>query len=234
MTPETLAGNAERLHREINRFELVSRWADDLAHEIKNPFHAMIINLELVKRRAGDPEGLRDRAEVVESELNRVHGLIDSLLRLVRPWSDAGSVDADAVFETLLPVLRARADLHQIEYRHEPGAGTVVIPPADLVQVIANLTDNAVDALAEGGHVVTRCARGDAMVRIEVADDGPGVPALDADVFAPGVTDKDGRSGLGLTVARRLAEQAGGSLAFVAGSEAPGTTIALDLRAGAA
>ncbi|NIP60786.1 MAG: hypothetical protein GWO00_23330, partial [Gemmatimonadetes bacterium] len=55
--------------------ELVSRWADDLAHEIKNPLHAMVINLELVKRRAtGEDAGaLIQRAEVVESELYRVH-----------------------------------------------------------------------------------------------------------------------------------------------------------------
>src|SRR5690606_25840506 len=69
-----------------NRMDLVARWADDLAHEIKNPLHAMVINLELVKRRAGsgDREPLVDRVEVVEAELHRVHHLVESLLRLVR------------------------------------------------------------------------------------------------------------------------------------------------------
>lgn len=227
MAPETTR-DVDRLDREINRFELVSRWADDLAHEIKNPLHAMAINLELVKRRAGDPEGLRERVEVVESELHRVHGVIDSLLRLVRPWPDTDYVNVDAVFDALRPALRARADLHRIEYTHEGDAGVVAVPPADLVQVVATLADNAIDALDRGGRLATRCEGGDRSARIAFVDDGPGMPEL-ADPFAAGVTSREGRSGLGLAVARRLVRRAGGSLAIAANPEGPGTSVVVEL-----
>jgi signal transduction histidine kinase len=188
----------------------------------------MSINLELVKRRAGDPEGLKDRAGVVESELHRVHGLIDSLLRLVRPWPDTDHVNVDAVFAALLPALRARAGLHRIGYTHEAGAGIVAMPPADLVQVVANLADNAIDAVARGGHLRTRCEGGKGGARIAFIDDGPGMPELE-DPFAAGATGREDRSGLGLAVAHRLVRQAGGSIAIGPNPEGPGTTVVVDL-----
>ena len=196
--------------RAANHLALVARWSDALAHEIKNPFHAMVINLELVKRRAGDPEGLRERAEVVESELHRVHALIDSVLRLVRPWPATATVDVDAAFEALLPAVRARAALRQLDYAHEPGGAPAAIPPADFALILLNLLDNAMDALPKGGRLRTRFVHDDA-VTVRVTDDGPGFGDLD-DPFEAGTTSREGRPGLGLAVSRRLAQGAGGDL----------------------
>lgn len=214
--------------RTVNRLELVSRWADDLAHEIKNPFHSMVINLELVKRRAGDPEELVERAEVVESELRRVHALIDSVLRLVRPWAGAPAAAVDAVFGDLEPALRARARLRHVQVDYEGGAGRVGLTAGDLALVLLNLVDNAMDALPDGGRVTVRCVDAGDAVRIDVTDDGPGL-AVDGDPFEPGVTTRADRSGLGLAVCGRLVRQAGGSITAGAAVPGPGTTIALTL-----
>ncbi len=204
---------AERddLEQQANRLNLVSRWADDLAHEIKNPLHAMVINLELVKRRAGeaDPGPLIERARVVESELHRVHALVDSLLRLVRPWPDTHTATVQQVFEALLPVFRARARIRKVDYQHEPGSAIVVIPPGDLAQVLVNLVDNAIDATPEGGRVTTAIRKEDgARARITITDAGPGVSWGDAAGDDAAVV----RPGVGLAVTRRLLERAGGSL----------------------
>lgn len=215
--------DVERLEREINRFDLASRWAEELAHEIKNPFHAMVINLELVRRRVGDAEGLRDRADVVESELHRVHGLIDSLLQIVRPWPPTATADVDAVLEALLPAVRARATLHHIRLEYEPGAGRVAMPPADLAQVVLNLIDNAIDALSEDETLRIHCTRAEDVARIELGDDGPGLAI--GDPFAPGTTGREDRAGLGLAVARRLVDRAGGSIETAPGEGGRGITI---------
>ncbi|MGK7310738.1 MAG: ATP-binding protein [Candidatus Longimicrobiales bacterium M2_2A_002] len=215
--------------RARNQLDLLARWTDELAHEIKNPFHAMVINLELVKRRAGDAEGLRERTVVVESELHRVHALVDSVLRLVRPWPKTGTVDVDAAFEALLPAVRARAALHQLDYEHEPGGATAAIAPADFALILLNLLDNAMDALPEAGRLRTRFARDDDTVTVRVTDDGPGLGALDGDPFAAGTTGREDRKGLGLAVSRRLARDAGGDLVASAPRDGDGAALILTL-----
>lgn len=220
------------LERAANRVDLVSRWADDLAHEIKNPLHAMVINLELVKRWAGgaDPDPIIQRAEIVEAELHRVHRLVDSLLRLLRPWPDRPTADPDQILELLEPVVSARARIRQAEYEHQRGSAPVAMPPADLALSILNLIDNALDAMPDGGRLVTRCTAEAERVRIAVVDSGSGVPAELADrVVLPGVSGREGRSGLGLAVTDRLVRQAGGTLVLERIGEGTGTVATLVL-----
>lgn len=227
MTPRDETRRRERLEQQANRLDLVSRWADDLAHEIKNPLHAMVINLELVKRRAGraDPTSLVERAEVVETELHRVHALVDSLLRLVRPWPDSGTAAVHEVFEALLPVFAARARIRQVEYRHEPGSGIVVMAPGDLAQLLVNLVDNAIEATPDGGRVVTTVEEEEDGLRITVSDTGRGLPAGTLDELSVRARDAhagaDEDAGLGLAISHRLVDRAGGSIRLA--SDADGT-----------
>lgn len=225
--PEPGSGDGtEGLERRANRMDLVARWADDLAHEIKNPLHAMVINLELVKRRAvsGDAGPAVERAEVVENELHRVHGLVESLLRLVRPWPSESVCDADRVFEQLLPVLGARTRIRRVDYVHQPGGGFVAIPPGDLALILLNLIDNAIEASPEGGTLTTALEMRREAVILRVQDEGEGIPA---DVLAGsgyrGHAPRPDRSGLGLPVSARLIRQAGGELEFHSGPGGRGT-----------
>jgi signal transduction histidine kinase len=189
------------LELRANRMDLIARWADDLAHEIKNPLHAMVINLELVKRRAGasDPGPLVQRAEVVESELHRVHTLIESLLRLVRPWVEKDRADVDSVFQELIPIIAARARIRKLDFQHRPGGATVPLGPGPLGLLLLNLVDRAMDALGEGGRLETACETTDTEVRINVVHN----PS------SPGAT---GPGGLGLAIVHRLIQDAGGEL----------------------
>ena len=100
-----------------NRFQLVSRLADDLAHEIKNPLHAMVINLELVKRRAqaGDVSTVLERADLASAEVMRVNALLDQLLQLLRPARQGDRVlDLDAAVGEVLPLLAHQARLSKV------------------------------------------------------------------------------------------------------------------------
>jgi signal transduction histidine kinase len=157
------------------RMDLVARWADDLAHEIKNPLHAMVINLELVKRRAAaaDPEPLVERVQVVEAELLRVHSLIESLLRLIRPWPDNGFTQVERIFQDFLPVFRARAAIRRIEFHHEDCAAAAAITPDRLTLVLLLLVDRAIEATAAEGSIRTACAVDGDWVRISVGATPP-------------------------------------------------------------
>lgn len=229
-TPDAAA--LDRLERSANRMALVSRWADDLAHEIKNPLHAMVINLELVKRRAGsaEPAPIVERAEIVEAELHRVHALIDSLLRVVRPWPEQESADAERVFEMLLPLVRARTRIRKLTYDHHPGRGRAAIAPGDLALALLNLLDTAIEATPGGGRVATRCETEEEVVRITITDSGAGLssPEADHEVHA-GVPDRAGQEGVGLAVTGRLIREAGGELRVEPAASGGGTVATIIL-----
>lgn len=136
-----------------SRYRLVSQLADDLAHEIKNPLHAMVINLEVLRRRltAGDPDIALERAAVIDQEIQRTHQLVDLLLKLLRPersrdqhvHSLAGAVDE------LLPLLRLQAKLALVPLETEDldiDAPITVAPP-DLKFALLALAMPMIDVL---------------------------------------------------------------------------------------
>jgi len=211
---------------QANRFQLVSRLADDLAHEIKNPLHAMVINLELVKRRvqAGDIETALQRAGVVESEVMRVNGLVDQLLELLRPpKTDPVVSDIDAVVELLLPVLRQQARLSGVELvYHGTGspAGAAIRRDA-LRLVLLNLLALALERVrTTGGRVDLTALRDEAGTRILVTDSAAGPSLASATARPVASADEPEARELGLAVLRHLLEGAGGEL--LVGGGAPG------------
>lgn len=108
---------------QASRYALLSRLADDLAHEIKNPLHSMVINLEVLRRRvaAGDTEIALERAAVIEHEIERTHHVIDLLLKLVRPervQSDQAHSLTGAL-EEVLPLIALQAKLARVPFRYD-------------------------------------------------------------------------------------------------------------------
>lgn len=206
-----------------NRFDLVSRIADDLAHEIKNPLHSMVINLELVKRRAaaGDGDGVVQRAEVVSADIMRVNELVDRLLQLLRPARQGDPVaDVDRVVGDLLPLLSQQARLSRVELVYEEIGAPVAAPIRRdaLKLVLLNLVARALEHVrASGGRVEISASQSDDDLRLVVVGIGPG--------SLPGANVVAGSSGeaaweLGRAVAGHLVHAAGGELEE--GSAPPG------------
>lgn len=227
------------LQVQANRFDLVSRLADDLAHEIKNPLHAMVINLELVKRRVttGDIATALERADVVGAEVLRVNELMDLLLQLLRPMRQTGLVtDVDATMRELLPLLQVQARLSGVELGYTPAGrelGARIRKDA-LKHVVLNLAANALEAMrAEGGRIALSMGVDGEGVRLRVADTGPGLPAEAVARFGEaGAGARAGHAGLGLCVARELVEEAGGELRVErAGDEGGGAVLSAWLPA---
>ena len=80
----------------------------------------------------------------------------------------------------------------------------LVMGDADkLKQVILNLCNNAVDAMANGGELLLRASRDDRHAVVEVADTGEGIPP-ELDIWAPFMTTKSSGTGLGLTIVRNI------------------------------
>lgn len=219
-----------------NRFDLLSRLADDLAHEIKNPLHAAVINLELLKRRiGGDAEEAAHRILLLEEEVALVNRILEGLFQLLRPERPTGEpVEIDAILDDLRPVLEAvgRVRHVQIDLRLV-GAGTAVqIAPADLRHAVMNLAANAFESMHPGGgRLEVRGERLGDHARIIVRDTGPGLdPGFETRIGERGNSGRDGHAGLGLAVARALVEREGGEITIEeTGDDEGGAAFAITL-----
>jgi signal transduction histidine kinase len=173
-----------------NRFALVSRLADDLAHEIKNPLNAIVINLEVLKVRVtrGDPAAAIERAGVIEHEVRRLHQLVDRLLQLIRPERDvASSLPLEAAMDELLPLVDAQARLARNEFRADCSSPVFVAVRRDIFRfAMLNLLTAVHERLGEGGGTFSvRCVHDDTAVQVvieaEAGQDSRPLRPVDAD-----------------------------------------------------
>lgn len=148
---------ADPLQVRANKLDLLERLADALAHEIKNPLHSMVINLEVLKRRlsrapAEGGDVLR-YATVLGEELERVSQRVELLLRLSRP--ERGAPEETTLDELLdelmeLVALEARHRDASVEYQRADAMVRVRLGRQAARQIILNLVLDALDALSRG------------------------------------------------------------------------------------
>jgi signal transduction histidine kinase len=169
-------------HFRANRFELVSRLADDLAHEIRNPLNAIVINLEVLKVRIArsDSDGASDRVAVIEHEARRLHQLVDRLLQLLRPSrEEASSLALDRALDEILPLVEAQARLARNEFRSVCDAAVFVPLRGDILKfALLNLLTALHERLGEGGGALTLdCQIDDLSVTLQLRAESSGVLA---------------------------------------------------------
>jgi K+-sensing histidine kinase KdpD len=136
---------------EAGRLSLVRRLADDLAHEFKNPLHALVINIEVLKRRVekGSTDAALERAAVLDHEVHRLNGLLDALLRLLRPERGAtGPVSFGEIWTDLGLLISLRARLARVDYsEHElPEDSFVAVTPDVIRYAVIGASEYVLDA----------------------------------------------------------------------------------------
>ncbi|WP_193612334.1 DUF4153 domain-containing protein [Nocardioides lijunqiniae] len=201
------------------RRELVA----NVSHELRTPLAALCAVLENLVDGVAEPDPVALRTALDQAE--RLSALASDLLDLARV--DAGEAPlatATVPVRELLDrgVAEARVTGREVTYDVQvaPDALTAEADPARLHQLVANLLDNASRHSPPGGRVTVVAASTPTGWRLEVADDGPGVPAADRDrVFERFGTLSDaeggGGTGLGLAIARWVSDLHGGSIHFV-------------------
>jgi sensor histidine kinase regulating citrate/malate metabolism len=173
---------------------------------------------------------LRAQAHEFDNRLHTIAGLVelgeyDEVAGYVqRITSDRAQLDEDITSRVADPALAAllvakfsRAAEQQVTLRLTDDTAVGRLPDdvaADALTVLGNLVDNALDASGQGGHVTVRMVGGDRL-RVEVRDDGPGVPdELAEAIFDRGVSTKDdaGPHGFGLALTRLVCRRRGGDV----------------------
>ena len=195
----------------------------DISHQLKTPLAALSMYNEIILSEADDPAAVRSFSEKSLLSLERMEGLIQSLLRIMR--LDAGAVvfrpESCPVWELAeraVQELRVRAELENKELLLEgSGEDRLVCDPQWTVEALSNLVKNALDHSPGGGQVKIAWERTLAMLRIIVSDDGPGIPPDELHlIFKRFYRSRLGSEtqgvGLGLPLARTITEAQGGSL----------------------
>ena len=192
------------------------RFLADASHELRNPIAAVQASVEtLLREQPERPE--RDRLEAaVARDSERLGRLVDDLLGLARLEAHLTRtvVDLGEIATPLVEDARARAAQAEITLNADDGV-IVRGDPDALERVLRNLIDNALGAIQPTGRIDVGLHRIDGHLEATVRDDGPGVPEDQRrrifERFVRLDPSKPGH-GLGLAIARRIAQQHGGDL----------------------
>jgi two-component system, OmpR family, sensor kinase len=195
----------------------------DASHELRTPLTSILANLELLEASLEKVGPEEDRA-AVDSALrssHRMSRLVSDLLLLAR--ADAGRVSARQECDLAEVTAGAIAEVRPVAGEHElvlETAEPVAVEgnPDELHRTVANLLENAVRHTPDGTRVTVTVTREDGWTRLDVCDDGPGIPpGMEAQVFArfvrgTGPSDRAGGdgTGLGLAIVEAVATSHGG------------------------
>jgi signal transduction histidine kinase len=150
----------------------------------------------------------------MEGEIARLETLMREMLGFVRT-SDRPPAPLDVAEEIgkTLMLLRTNFEQRGVDARLEvlDGPEQVAIDSTRLRQVMFNLLNNAIEALVDGGQIEIVVRGGRSQVEIAVMDNGSGIPLRDRErIFVPFFSTKASGTGLGLALARKFIEEAGG------------------------
>jgi signal transduction histidine kinase/NO-binding membrane sensor protein with MHYT domain len=239
----------ERLHQleadlaHINRVSMMGELAASLAHEIKQPIAAALMDAKTCVRwlRRDTP----DVAEGCEAALRMINDatraaeVIDRVRSLYRrDTSNRELLDANEIIREMIILLREKADLNSISIRTQIDSGLPLVTAdrIQLQQVLMNLMLNGIEAMndAKGELTVTSRSTDDGQLLISVSDSGLGLPGGEPDlIFEAFFTTKAQGTGMGLSISRRIIESHGGSLWASANAER-GATFHFTLPTGVA
>jgi C4-dicarboxylate-specific signal transduction histidine kinase len=205
-----------------NKLTLVERLADDLAHEIKNPLHSMVITLEVLRRRLARLETepgdeLLRYTGVINNELERVNQRVDLLLRMVRPNRDGDDPTTLAeIFDELVELVQIECERNRIQLHVELPREIVRAryPRASARQMVLSLILKTLDSVPPGGSLYLTSECTSEGLRIHFFGHDPS--------GAPVAPDRSTQNGSYLAVARTLAERIGGSLDVVTPTQTSG------------
>jgi signal transduction histidine kinase len=218
---ERLAARFHEMTTRLSESEQLSRnFLMSVSHELRTPLTAIRGHVSALREGVLDDEASQQRSlEVVSEEALRLERLVGDVLDLAK--LDARrfallreEVDMRALCERAYATFAEEAKARGVDYELALGEGAVLITDGDRVlQIVTNLLANALHWTPERGRVDLGLATDNGEVKVAVTDTGPGIePEAKERIFRAFWSGDDGGTGLGLTIARELANALGGRL----------------------
>ncbi len=214
---------------ELLRAQKQAAWrevARRVAHEIKNPLTPIALSAERIRRhldRGASPDRnsvavMHGCAETISHAVETVRQLVDEFSSLARfPTAQPRPTEINAIIDSALRLFHGRLDGVRIHTRLASNLPTVLADPDAIRRAIANLVDNAAEALQDSLvkeiYISTNVVETREAVEIVVADTGHGITTeVKERLFLPYFSTKKRGTGLGLHIVSRIMQEHGGSI----------------------
>lgn len=202
----------QRLETQLDfatKLAALNRITAGVAHEVKNPLHAMVLHLELLNAKLDAGHDPKSHVDILMSEVNRLKRVVQTFLDFTRPVElKLVQVDANVlVREVILLAADARAQGVNLEEKYGAGPLTIKADSDLLKQALLNIIINGCQVMPEGGKLMVETGKDESAVFISITDQGPGIPEESRDkIFNLYYTTKPKGSGIGLAQAFRAVQ----------------------------
>ncbi len=229
----------EQLQR-AERSAVVGRLASGIAHEIRNPLNFMNLSIDHLQAACAPTDERRAEflqiTTTIKEEIQRLNSLVSDFLSYGRPARlKPRELDAQVLIEEVGALVKAQAEQQGVQVSIASANGPNSVDTkfqADYEQIktcFSNLMINAVQAMPDGGALNVTLHPNNSHLRIEFADNGPGIAAENLEqIFEPYYSTKETGIGLGLPLTKKIIEEHGGQIS-VASETGHGTTFTVTL-----
>jgi len=229
--------------RRFDRYPSLERFFPFLAHEIRNPLHAISGALAIIQRRSDlKDEILAQSIKIINEEVQHLNEFVLECLNFVRPPNIVRFIGVE-INELISVVINIISHMFESESKKvkiirdiEPRLPKIYADYEEIKQVFLNIVKNAFEAMPEAGQFTIRaCLKSDSQENIEIAfiDDGIGVKKENLGrLFNPFFTTKIRGTGLGLAVCRRIIVERHHGKIYIESEENKGTTVKVELPVG--
>lgn len=222
------------------KMAITGKLAAGVAHSIRNPLTSVKMRLFSLERSLSFTPEQREDMEVISEEIGNIDTIVRNFLEFARrPKLKPTLASPSEIVDTALRLTRHRIESCRVDLavEREERLSPIRVDTDQLKEALVNLILNACEVAGEGGWIrireemEERSATGRVAV-IRVSDNGPGIPEeFREKIFQPFFSSKEEGSGLGLSIARRIVEEHGGTLSLCRPEETVETTFEIALPA---
>jgi two-component system NtrC family sensor kinase len=236
--------DAEVDDRRYERYPHLEKFFPFLAHEIRNPLHAIGGALAIIQRRSDQKDDLLDQSiRVIQEEVHHLNEFVQECLDFVRPPTKSRFVEVD-VNEVLSFILSMMPHMFEelsrkirIITETAPQLPKILANYEEIKQAFVNIVKNGFEAMSEGGEFVIKTSfkpdPDPGWIEIVFLDHGLGIKEENLQfLFQPFFTTKPRGTGLGLAICKRIIVERHDGKINVESEEDRGTTIFVELPVG--
>jgi signal transduction histidine kinase/HAMP domain-containing protein len=197
----------------------IGRLTSGVAHEVKNPLNAMVLQLEILKSKLVDQgDGISPHLEILSKEIRRLDRVVKTFLDFTRPVEiHLLPTDLEELVREVFLLAEPQAQQNNVRlvFEHHPSLPSVNVDRDLMKQALLNLVLNGCQAMPSGGELKVRPRSEPHCVTLEVSDQGVGIPPeARQKIFSLFYTTKPNGSGIGLAMAFRILQLHNGFIDF--------------------